>query len=55
MLCAGGSWSIRDMESLNGTKVNGSIITKEARLEDGGRVCVGDTVLTFRLSAAPEK
>lgn len=49
VLCAGDDWYVRDMESLNGTKVNGNTITSQAGLRDGDRVCVGDTLLVFRL------
>lgn len=49
VLCTGDDWYVRDMESLNGTKVNGNTIANQTRLRDGDRVCVGDTVLVFRM------
>ena len=39
--------SIRDLDSTNGTFVNGERITSQ-RLEDGDRVTVGRTDLIFR-------
>ena len=46
---AGHDWHIRDMKSLNGTKVNGNTIANQTVLRDGDRVGVGDTILIFRV------
>jgi hypothetical protein len=45
----GGSCTIRDLGSTNGTVVNGTVI-REHRLDDGDRVTLGRTVVEFRRS-----
>jgi len=46
-LAADGSYSIKDLQSQNGTLVNGHVIA-ETRLNDGDKVTIGDAELTFR-------
>ena len=42
-----GAWWVVDLESTNGTEVNGQP-AKRARLEDGDRITLGSTELVFR-------
>jgi hypothetical protein len=46
-LAADGTYSIKDLQSQNGTLVNGHVIA-ETRLTDGDKVTIGDAELTFR-------
>ena len=46
-LAADGSYSTKDLQSQNGTLVNGHVIA-ETRLNDGDKVTIGDAELTFR-------
>lgn len=46
--CVDGRWLIRDLESTNGTRVNGKHVA-ERLLEDGDLIAVGATELTFRV------
>ena len=41
-------WSIRDLSSANGTKVNGSLITSERHLRPGDEITLGTTRLVLR-------
>ncbi len=50
-LAADGSYSIKDLQSQNGTLVNGHIIA-ETRLNDGDKITIGDAELTFRAPGA---
>jgi hypothetical protein len=43
---ASGGWTIVDLGSTNGTRVNGAPVT-ERKLEDGDTITVGDAVLRF--------
>ena len=43
-----GSFSIKDLESQNGTFVNGQRITEQS-LKDGDQIVIGDTKITFRM------
>jgi FHA domain-containing protein len=43
----GGTWSISDLGSTNGTEVNGSVVG-EAELKDGDLIVVGSTTLRFQ-------
>ena len=43
-----GSFSIKDLESQNGTYVNGQRITEQS-LKDGDQIVIGDTKITFRM------
>src|SRR5690606_34724783 len=40
-----GHWCIEDLESTNGTRVNGELITSVTRLRDGDRIQLGETTL----------
>ncbi len=42
-----GTWSIRDLNSANGTFVNGVRIQDTTRLKNGDRIQLGDTLLTY--------
>jgi sigma-B regulation protein RsbU (phosphoserine phosphatase) len=41
-------WSVRDLGSLNGTRVNGVRLTDEERLHDGDVIALSDWTLVFR-------
>lgn len=43
-----GEFFIRDLDSTNGTKLNGQLISAPARLENGGRIEAGETTFVFR-------
>lgn len=43
-----GSWYVEDLESTNGTFVNGDRITEPIRLNEGTQVRIGATVLELR-------
>ena len=47
----GAGYSVRDLESLNGTFVNGVPVV-ERRLEHGDQIAVGDVLLLFLLREA---
>src|SRR5262249_3158347 len=44
---AGGRWRVRDLESLNGTRLNGDRLTKENDVAPGDEVFLGRTPLLF--------
>jgi len=44
----GDEFFIRDLDSTNGTKLNGQLISAPARLENGGRIEAGETTFVFR-------
>ncbi|MBW3645069.1 MAG: FHA domain-containing protein [Actinobacteria bacterium] len=46
---AGDGWTLVDLRSTNGTKVNGATIT-ERRLKDGDRISLGDVQVHFEAS-----
>jgi Nif-specific regulatory protein len=43
----GGRWRVRDLESLNGSRLNGDKLTKEVELSPGDEVHLGRTTLLF--------
>jgi diguanylate cyclase (GGDEF)-like protein len=45
-----GNYILKDLESTNGTRVNGMAIPGRRVLKDGEKICVGDTVLRFALA-----
>jgi sigma-B regulation protein RsbU (phosphoserine phosphatase) len=47
-------WEVRDLGSLNGTRVNGAKLAAPARLREGDEIQVSDWTLVFRESDAPE-
>ena len=47
----GGSWSLVDDASRNGSYLNGARITEQSPLNDGDVLRFGDTVVLFRASA----
>src|SRR5437588_8086171 len=49
-----GRWFIRDFGALNGTRVNGEPIVREAVLENGQTIGIGKTALRFTVDAAPD-
>jgi FHA domain-containing protein/Big-like domain-containing protein len=48
--CVDGDFWIEDLNSLNGTRVNGAAVTKQ-KLADNDQINVGDTLITFALEA----
>ena len=46
---SGDGWSVRDLGSTNGTKVNGAVIT-DRKLKDGDTISCGDSHLRFESS-----
>ncbi len=43
----GSAFTLRDLESHNGTRVNGAILEEPTRLHDGDIITVGQTVMKF--------
>lgn len=43
-----GEFFIRDLESTNGTKVDGRLLTAATKLENGARIEAGETTFVFR-------
>jgi pSer/pThr/pTyr-binding forkhead associated (FHA) protein len=52
LLLKRGTWYVVDLQSANGTYVDGYRVATERALADGGSVRVGDIVMRFRLMAA---
>ena len=48
-----GGWVLRDLGSLNGTRLNGHRVQREAPLRDGDEIGMSDWVLVFRSAAEP--
>jgi FHA domain-containing protein/Big-like domain-containing protein len=48
--CVDGDFWIEDLNSLNGTRVNGATVTRQ-KLTDNDQINVGDTIITFALDA----
>ncbi|MBO0880905.1 MAG: FHA domain-containing protein [Mycobacterium sp.] len=46
--CVDGDFWIEDLNSLNGTRVNGATVTKQ-KLAANDQINVGDTIITFTL------
>lgn len=46
---SGDGWTVTDLGSTNGTRINGAIVT-ERRLEDGDTITVGDSHITYESS-----
>jgi pSer/pThr/pTyr-binding forkhead associated (FHA) protein len=55
LLLKRGTWYVVDLQSANGTYVDGYRVATERALADGGSVRVGDIVMRFRLMAAPRE
>lgn len=51
--CLDGIWRIRDLQSTNGTSVNGREI-EVVELKDGDQISIGDTVFVFRMHPPAE-
>src|SRR5947209_16898130 len=47
-----GCWFIRDFGALNGTRVNGEPIVRQAPLENGHLISIGKTSLRFTVNVA---
>jgi pSer/pThr/pTyr-binding forkhead associated (FHA) protein len=55
LLLKRGTWYVVDLQSANGTYVDGYRVATERALPDGGSLRVGDIVMKFRLLAAPRE
>jgi pSer/pThr/pTyr-binding forkhead associated (FHA) protein len=55
LLLKRGTWYVVDLQSANGTYVDGYRVATERALLDGGSLRVGDIVMKFRLMAAPRE
>jgi pSer/pThr/pTyr-binding forkhead associated (FHA) protein len=51
----GGTWSVRDVNSRNGTFVNGNRVSGEARLSAGDEIRIGRTRVVLRGERAPDE
>ena len=49
------AWYVRDLDSANGTWIDGRRIEADTRLEPGTRLRVGDTELEFHVSSATDR
>lgn len=49
------SFFVRDLGSMNGVRLNGQRVKKEAELSNGDRVAIGEFEYTFRLVAAKDE
>lgn len=50
---SGPNWLIQDLGSVNGTKINGTAITKPTQINDGDEISLGGLLLVFRDAPAP--
>jgi len=50
---AGAGWLLRDLGSLNGTRLNGARVEREALLKDGDAVAIADWALVFKDADLP--
>jgi pSer/pThr/pTyr-binding forkhead associated (FHA) protein len=55
LLLKRGTWYVVDLQSANGTYVDGYRVATERALADGGSLRVGDIVMKFRLMSAPRE
>lgn len=55
LLLKRGTWYVVDLQSANGTYVDGYRVATERALPDGGSLRVGDIVMRFRLMSAPRE
>jgi pSer/pThr/pTyr-binding forkhead associated (FHA) protein len=55
LLLKRGTWYVVDLQSANGTYVDGYRVATERALPDGGSLRAGDIVMKFRLIAAPRE
>jgi pSer/pThr/pTyr-binding forkhead associated (FHA) protein len=55
LLLKRGTWYVVDLQSANGTYVDGYRVATERALPDGGSLRAGDIVMKFRLLAAPRE
>jgi serine phosphatase RsbU (regulator of sigma subunit)/pSer/pThr/pTyr-binding forkhead associated (FHA) protein len=53
ILRSAGGWSLRDLGSLNGTRLNGVLVEGEQPLRDGDRISVSDWTLVFHDADTP--
>src|SRR5688572_16286475 len=51
----GNAWILKDLDSLNGTFLNGARINGERTLADGDEIGLGSTRARFELGPAPSK
>ena len=47
-----GQWQIIDLDSANGTQVNGATVSNPVTLKSGDRITLGETELIFQVPAA---
>jgi pSer/pThr/pTyr-binding forkhead associated (FHA) protein len=55
LLLKRGTWYVVDLQSANGSYVDGYRVATERALPDGGSLRVGDVVMRFRLMSAPRE
>jgi pSer/pThr/pTyr-binding forkhead associated (FHA) protein len=55
LLLKRGTWYVVDLQSANGTYVDGYRVATERALADGGSLRAGDIVMKFRLMSAPRE
>ncbi len=55
LLLKRGTWYVVDLQSANGTYVDGYRVATERALPDGGSLRIGEVVLKFRILAAPRE
>ena len=55
LLLKRGTWYVVDLQSANGTYVDGYRVATERALPDGGTLRVGDVVMKFRVLSAPRE
>jgi pSer/pThr/pTyr-binding forkhead associated (FHA) protein len=55
LLLKRGTWYVVDLQSANGTYVDGYRVATERALPDSGSLRAGDIVMRFRLMSAPRE